>query len=830
MSDAVCACGTCPDCAGSAPPPGPLDARRWAHGAVRERLLGRISRVTIGGRRPLAGLTTRAADDPAIALLDAFAGSLHVLAWNAAKLADDGTLARSQDRASVTALVALTGYRPRPALSATTWLAFSLDGFPGAPAEVVIPAGNRVASVPAPGELPLNFETEAELVARPEWSRLEPVLAQAVPAVNLATAMIEVAGNTLIQPGDYLLFADGAGWVLARADAVDRRPEADPPHSRISLIEHRPLVGGAAAAGHDRRKVIVLGRQATPFGAAAPDPLLLLKPGPAGVVDPVVAAINAAAIPPEWRNLTLDADPAAGNVIDIDGGRLELMLGRLAVLVGPNEALPLRVVSTTERGRSGFGLSGRVTRTTFQGLDFKQQPPTYPPAAVRSTSILLETAREALLARPQDERLPNAATPDRLAVVGRHALPSGRRLLLTGRTATGPAQEALALLRAEQRADGTTLLIFTAPVETPFLAVGLSVLGNVVAASHGESSAAGAELLGMGDANRSGQRVVLSRGPVSMVPAATNAGFAPALEVRVGGRRYEIAEHLHGLPETATAAMLTPREDGKAELLFAGRLPSGAAITARYRHGAGAAGNVAAGRLTTLLAPVPGVRSVTNPMAADGGSDAESLAVMRSAAPRRLRSFERVVTLSDYQAFAEGWRGIGKALASEVMLGMRRIVVVTIASSRLAPPGADACRALAAALRAAGLPGAAVTVQGFQPLVATVNLALAIDPALLRTDVEEAVRGRLAAAFGPAARGFAEGLAASAVLATVQGTPGVRHCALTRFSLGSVGPDQGRLLSPGPQSVKGANGQWTVSLAGLLAIDADAIGFQERSP
>jgi hypothetical protein len=49
MSDVMaCACGTCPDCApGGVAAPGLLDAMRWRHGVVRERLLQRIGRSEI---------------------------------------------------------------------------------------------------------------------------------------------------------------------------------------------------------------------------------------------------------------------------------------------------------------------------------------------------------------------------------------------------------------------------------------------------------------------------------------------------------------------------------------------------------------------------------------------------------------------------------------------------------------------------------------------------------------------------------------------------------------------------------------------------------------
>jgi hypothetical protein len=101
MSDnaTACACGgTCASCAGPAARPAVADPLVFRHGAIKARLLASIGSTEIDGSRPLDGLGTRDDDDPTIALIDAVAGTLHVLAWNAARLFDDGSLRRTEDR------------------------------------------------------------------------------------------------------------------------------------------------------------------------------------------------------------------------------------------------------------------------------------------------------------------------------------------------------------------------------------------------------------------------------------------------------------------------------------------------------------------------------------------------------------------------------------------------------------------------------------------------------------------------------------------------------------------------------------------------------------
>jgi predicted phage baseplate assembly protein len=68
-----------------------------------------------------------------------------------------------------------------------------------------------------------------------------------------------------------------------------------------------------------------------------------------------------------------------------------------------------------------------------------------------------------------------------------------------------------------------------------------------------------------------------------------------------------------------------------------------------YRSGGGKLGNVAAGTLTVLRSAIPGVASVTNPSAAYGGVDPESLDSARLRAAMEIRTRYRAVTAEDYE-------------------------------------------------------------------------------------------------------------------------------------------------------------------------------------
>jgi hypothetical protein len=88
----------------------------------------------------------------------------------------------------------------------------------------------------------------------------------------------------------------------------------------------------------------------------------------------------------------------------------------------------------------------------------------------------------------------------------------------------------------------------------------------------------------------------------------------------------------------------------------------GTQVRAWYRTGGGERGNVAAGRLTVLRDPLPGL-SVTNPDPATGGRDVEDLAEALRRAPQQFQARDRAVTARDYEVLAARHGGVARARA-----------------------------------------------------------------------------------------------------------------------------------------------------------------------
>lgn len=125
---------------------------------------------------PLQGLTTRNKSDPSIALLDAWASVGDVMTFYQERIANEGYLRTATERRSILELSRLVGYKPRPGVSSSVFLAYNIDG--NFKEETVIPIGSRAQSIPGPDELPQAFETSEELQARAQWNNLKPRLSQ----------------------------------------------------------------------------------------------------------------------------------------------------------------------------------------------------------------------------------------------------------------------------------------------------------------------------------------------------------------------------------------------------------------------------------------------------------------------------------------------------------------------------------------------------------------------------------------------------------------------------------------------------------------------------
>ncbi len=173
---------------------------------------GSVSRIY-----PLTALTTRELSDPSIALLDAWAVVADVLTFYQERIANEGYLPSAIERRSLLELARLVGYRLRPGVASSVFLAFTVtSGFKGG-----IPVGTRAQSVPNPGETAQFFETSNELYARDDWNALKPRLTRPQIITPVPDPALKVV-NHLGTNADVVdtLFLQGVSTNLKSGDAM----------------------------------------------------------------------------------------------------------------------------------------------------------------------------------------------------------------------------------------------------------------------------------------------------------------------------------------------------------------------------------------------------------------------------------------------------------------------------------------------------------------------------------------------------------------------------------------------------------------------------------
>lgn len=214
-----------------------LHYRAGIHATFLETMRARLSNLCLGdetecrdgdGLYPLQKLTTRDPNDPAIAFLDAWATVADVLTFYQERIANEGYLLTATERRSILELARLVGYKLRPGVAASTFLAFTLeDGH-----EVEIPAGTRAQSIPGPGELPQPFETSEPLYARDVWNTIQPRLSQ-LQVLSGTTNAVYLRGLSVdLKQNDAVLVVDASipnrlETHFRRVHAIEARTEQE---------------------------------------------------------------------------------------------------------------------------------------------------------------------------------------------------------------------------------------------------------------------------------------------------------------------------------------------------------------------------------------------------------------------------------------------------------------------------------------------------------------------------------------------------------------------------------------------------------------------------
>jgi hypothetical protein len=267
------------------------------------------------------------------------------------------------------------------------------------------------------------------------------------------------------------------------------------------------------------------------------------------------------------------------------------------------------------------------------------------------------------------------------------------------------------------------------------------------------------------------------------------------------------------------------QDDGRARLRFGddqhGRRPEeNTSFTATYRTGNGTAGNVGGDSIRhALLAGSAPIGTVSNPLPAFGGVDAEDIEAARRDAPQAFRTQQRAVTAADYAEAAGRRSEVQRAAGSFRWTGSWYTVFVTadrVGGKKVDAGFEDGLRRHLERFRMAGY-DLEVDAPHFVPL--DVSLHICVKPGYFRSAVIGAVRealssviladGRLGA-FHPDNFTFGQAVFASRVVALAQAVEGVESVRLDRFQ---------RLVDPDPSTQE--NGEIPIGRLEVAQLDND---------
>ena len=678
--------------------------------------------VTLSPPNPFAGWQEGTATDYAMMLIELWAYLADVLTFYQERIANESYLGTAALRSSLLELVTLIDYKPKPGSSSSGLAAFTAAPGTG----LIIPAGFRLGSKPAPGQPSLVFETSAATKVSGDNSAI--ALSPLSPDVQFPSNTIVLSGvNSGLAADDYVLAVEhqGTSGEAAHLLQIDTL-FVDKTGNTTTVIWSREVGNGSYTQASKQVSVYALRVKAAPFGANAPawntlSPTLTNSNLPADAAGKPIAnypdapfkdtnwdlrdlgleimidgarkidriptmrlanqvqkehlSIRVLANP--WFYVPTPGDQKELNELYLDAVYKQLNFseqspGWAVLLTGPVFQV-CHAIDARTAAKVAYSLSSKVTRLTFaENITANVFP-------IRDTVVL--TGDDLL---PLQMNLPVSpfVSGDQLILQGVHSqLQSGQTVVIRG-TVVDPngatettAGESCVIDGAPvlDAADDITTIKLKTPLTNTYLQSTCTLFGNIVEITQGETVKD--EILGGSDGTAF-QSYTLKKSPVTYLPSSDPEGLSAVkstLRVTVNGLAWDEQPNLAASEPNSHDFTTSLGDEGETTVVFGdgvngARPPSGANnIHARYRKGLGSSGNLPADAIQKLVDSTPNLKKVTNPVPSTGGSDADSAGRIRTAAPASLRTFSRAVSAPDYAALALDFPGIAKAAAQWIV-------------------------------------------------------------------------------------------------------------------------------------------------------------------
>ena len=679
-------------------------------------------------------------DDFGIMLLEMWAYVCDVIAFYDSVYADECYVRTALRRDSISQLVALLGYRPRPAVGASVDLAAFADGR----RLVRLPAGTAFRSEAFDGNPPQVFELTSETTIHPlsnEWA-LQPRR----PATFGPTALSQ----------NFLLCAVGS-VTAKKDDLVLVRIGVDAYPKTILKISDYNGVDGARYSKVEFNSDITI-----PANTQVANVTITKPSFTAGLWPKIFDPDGAFSVGVWWLGFSTPTSAYAY----LDAVYHSVRAEQDVVFSVKDTFAARRILATSQQSRIAtlasntkfkdasnqdviVPIPGTTTIVTKLTLDsdidtsfggwFGSLGGPFVSADISDIAVHLgfiptgAVTVEALTTLDDDDSLQVPLPLEQPS----DADPPGR-FQLEDKNQTGAAVDA-----SLNYSTGTLQLGQDAGWD-PALTVPVRLFGNIISATRGESVRD--ELLGFGDAAQPSQTFKLKKSPLTYLPAPTegnDSGVASTLKIYVDGILWKEVPSFFNVAPTAHAYIVRENDGGESSVIFgdgirASRLATGARVTAWYRFGAGAAAPPAGG-IHQIARSAKGLTSIRNPVAARAGADAEPADQLRRYAPRSALLLGRAVSLADLEAAVAATEGVRNVRAEWRWNLLRQTPVAEI--FYIGDAALD--ELITQRLRGLTEPDTPIDVTPATALPSTLAIQVSIDPDYLEATVLMQVRAAL---------------------------------------------------------------------------------------
>lgn len=840
-----------------------IDYRLGTYSDIREALLRNLDKTP-----NLSRWTHRGSDDPGIALLEGASILGDILTFYQELYANEAYLRTAQQRNSIADLVRLLGYHLSPGLGGNAIFAFEIKGT----APVVVPAHFPLKAQLADHEQPSNFETSAEFTAYPWLNKFNLYRRLYTPNISNQSQELYIfepdqfVSPTELKPGDRLLVGDSdnpanptrmSNTEIVIIDSVRQL------HGR-KLYKIKGALKLRPAPGVFELTAFKLGRSFHHFGnngarkitkpPASISVTATTTPGPGGSSTINSTTTTVIEYPHSFDRSLTDTtttlgpyssfrygpnsikycDPSlAALEFALDSAVEDLAAGARLVIDlplykdGSSPALNATLVRTINSIRSASQTFGVVTgNSTIVTLDqqlavtaggylywFTDTRPMLfqevigPPLRVRGGQQEIDSVSGNELYFFGTEAQAQTLATRRLLFVKPGSVP--RLAKVTTVPTLAPAVANRPLLRAITLDHDLTLADF--PNESAIV----TVYGNLADATEGKKESAAP--LGNGDNRLVFQTFKLPKAPLTyLISESATPPEVPELQIYVNKRLWQQVPSFFGRKPHEEIYLVREDDENNSWVQFGdgktgARLPSGIKnVVAMYRTGTGAFGPLKANAKAQAGSRLDGLDKIQMPAAASGGSAREDGENARQAAPGKIQSLDRLVSLADFESEAIAMAGVIKAAAAwRLVNNIPEVVLTVLLDTGRATEIVKVRETIAGYNRGRGPDRFPIDVLAGQRKYVILNATYGYDATFLKENVERAIRIALGASSGKSnssddqsglfslrRRAFGQREYASSIAGIIQNAAGVLWAQVTCFDALGLSDNPSALAVP----------------------------------